>query len=268
MDRSCQKASFERTGRTIALFAVILAGALTVLFCISSSEPVYKGRRLSSWLKDLNPPSSARPGLREEAVAAMQHIGAEALPILIEHFNSRDSKWKVAAMSLLARQPLFVVQWLPASQRRLNALFGIEALGAAAAPLVPELILVLDGTNTSARPLAAQALGAIDAAHHITVPALTNALHDGEITVRIAAAESLRRLAKHPEIAAPALVKRIEVSTGLEFEQVTAAMLRFRPSATSAIPAFRLRMADADATVRKNASNALFMLQFQRPRPQ
>lgn len=251
----------------IAVFALLLVGAI-VLFWRSSSEPGYKGRRLSSWLKDLNPPRGARPGLRDEAVEAMQHIGAEALPILMENFNARDPDWKVAAMSLLARQSLFAVRWLPAPQRRLNALFGIEALGPVAAPLVPELVVVLNRTNVPARPLAAQALGAIDAEQHITVPVLANALHDGDIAVRIAAAESLRRLGKHPEIAAPALLKRIEVSTGTEFEQVTAAMLRFGPSATSAIPALRLRMADADARVREQASNAVFLIESQPRRPQ
>ena len=251
----------------IVVFALLLLGAI-VLFWAFSSEPVYKGRGLSSWLKDLNPPRGARAGLRDEAVEAIQHIGAEALPILSETFNAQDSKWKVAAMSLLARQSLFPVRWLPAPQRRLNALFGIEALGPAAAPLVPELILVLNGTNTPARPLAAQALGAIDAAHHMTVPVLANALHDGDVAVRIAAAESLRRLGKHPEIATPALLKRIEVSTGTEFEQVTAAILRFGASATSAIPAFRLRMAEPDVRVREQASNAVFLIESQPRRPQ
>ena len=124
------------------------------------SEPVYAGRTLTSWLQDLDreadDPSEMTP---EEAV---QTIGTNAIPVLMDLIQRRDTRLKLKAVDLLRQQSLVSITFTPAYAHHWHAIWGFRALGATAKPAVPHLLKLLQDDDKDVRVSAAMALRSVD----------------------------------------------------------------------------------------------------------
>ena len=162
-----------KRGRRILLIAAGAIAALTVaaLLWPSESEPAYQGKTLSEWLEIYNNPQNlaannpffratapallARSGdphkldpRRNEAADAVRHIGANALPLLLNWINHETPRlWKIRVATVRQKLPKkfqggpAVDWWLFGADydRVTLAQSGFYLLGTNASPAVPEL---------------------------------------------------------------------------------------------------------------------------------
>jgi HEAT repeat protein len=146
----------------------------------TTDEPSYQDKRLSEWvslLKDNNSDSFDVTG--NQIQLAIQSMGTNALPYLLECISYEPPRWRREIRKRLPDE--FAdngkVQGLvdgQAHDRARAAVLAFAMLGTNASPAIPELVSLMQDTNTPYRAvLAMVALGEIGDAGF---PALTNAL--------------------------------------------------------------------------------------------
>jgi HEAT repeat protein len=140
------------------------------------------------------------------ALGEMGRLAEPALPALLEELSSskrRDSGglFKVRAAEAIWRINPKADAVLPTLVRELDggdgwreAFEALGALGSAARPAIPRLLIALQGEDRGARKSAAEALGHIGSDAKKAVPALIKALGDEFVSVRLSAAEALTRI--------------------------------------------------------------------------
>ena len=126
----------RRVGLCICLGLVISAAAF---FALRPREPVYQGKRLSVWLRDLDENTLASDS-RTRAVDAVRQIGTNCVPTLVEMLHSSDSWLKRTLMELAGKQSRIRFHFTTAQERRNQAIQGIEVLGPAAIPMLIDLL--------------------------------------------------------------------------------------------------------------------------------
>jgi hypothetical protein len=251
-----RNATLERlkTGRIILLALLLSLAILGIaLWPRSKGEPIYQGRPLSGWIEDYY---SAQPKeKRDRAIEAVQHIGTNALPFLMAELCSRDTRTRTKLYELATKQHLVRVPLWPGYFRRQRATVGFKMLGPTAKPVVPELIKLLEDSNTSisVRYEAATVLGRIGPEAKAAVPVLLRLLTEPDQYMRIHAASSLGDIGADAERVVPALVGNLAHSNR-ELRYVAAVSIRkFGARAESALPALRQAGKDSDRDVRERA---------------
>jgi hypothetical protein len=120
------------------LRVALLLGALTGC---ATSDPVYKGRHLSSWLENYDVGSKTWP--QDEADAAVRYIGESAMPMVLcllrEHVKSQEYEFH---------------------EKHRCAIFAIDALGSIAAAALPALQRIAR-EDEACRPYAESAIDVI-----------------------------------------------------------------------------------------------------------
>jgi len=175
-------------------FGATLAVLVTIIGILElwKSEPVYKGRRVTDWIRDSNlfiPRSHAAAqriqAQRIETRRALRAIGSKTVPYLVDDLQYKDSLCKRA--------------WLPLRQslpQRIKR--------AAAGWTVPDW---------SVRANAANILGDLRHSSQPAVPYLVQALEDPIPAVQSAAMETLARIGANPDQLATALQARLKEPT-------------------------------------------------------
>jgi HEAT repeat protein len=234
----------------IALAVVFALVGVFVWRMAQPSEPVYKGKTLSKWLKVYTPLIWRVKGPEElseaeqDANAAVRQAGTNAIPTLLRMLRAKDSTLTTKLLDFAQWQSIFKIDYPRAEGWNLAALRGFEMLGAQAQSAVPAIIDVVDelisldseglaimalgaigssakqavpsllGWATNAgwmqRYNAITALGRIAAEPDLVVPLLTNALHDPSPDVQAAAVESLKGFGTNAKVAVPALVEYLQ----------------------------------------------------------
>ncbi|MBI3876530.1 MAG: HEAT repeat domain-containing protein [Verrucomicrobia bacterium] len=251
---------------SVALVALSLCGA-----CFGK-EPRYEGRPLGDWLTDLNGPDAAK---RQKAVAVIRQAGTNALPLLIEMIQARESPAALSAP-------------VPASTRRVQAVKGFLILGDAARPAIPALtnllstssmpspvalalskcgregvaavIAALKSDNSRVRAAATEALHVLDGSAKASVPDLLAVLKGADITACIVAARALGSIAESPEIVAPALLAKAEDRDPAVRAAMFTSLGEFGPKAGAAVSALLKFVKDKDAAVRDAACGAVWKI--------
>ena len=222
--------------RSRAIAWVVLLGLIAVaaFFALRPREPVYQGKRLSVWSRDLDENTLASNS-RNRAVDAVRQIGTNCVPTLVDMLQSSDSWLKRKLMELVGKQSRIRFHFTTAQERRSRAIRGIEVLGPAAIPMLidllndkaamptamiclsrvgPEVVWPLTCTLTNEAPQVRSAaivtLGLLRSNGQAAVPALVERLEsDTDNRVRASAANALGYIGKEPEVAVPALVKHL-----------------------------------------------------------
>src|SRR6185503_18829487 len=150
---------------------------LVVFNALGKPEPVYRGRTVTAWARDLNNPD---PLVRSNATEAVRALGPEAAPALARTLGKRDSLFKKPFLAFAPRLPVTWRQKLSRVLKPFNAtadrLGAVQALGLLGtnAPVQPFLKALRD-PDRQVSALAAAALGGIGAP---AVPGLVAALDD------------------------------------------------------------------------------------------
>jgi hypothetical protein len=150
-----------RSKRRILLAATVVIALIVLTWAIfRSPEPAYEGVPLSVWLQryeDLNYFTVSEQSWHREADEAVRNIGTNALPILLELIDAKDSRFKLKMMDLAGKQSVIKTHFTTAKTRQQIALTAFRVLGPAAKPAIPKLGEIL----ASGQWMAAPALSAI-----------------------------------------------------------------------------------------------------------
>ena len=224
IDCACVK---RLTSACLSAGGLALAGlAIHFLF---PGEPVYHGKRLSSWVADLHPRmGEAR---QQEAELALRAIGTNAVPYLLELLQHREPPLLSGLREFSQRTKTFLrmdsqleLPWVAVVERDLQLSAAFAALGPSARPAFPALTRLLlrpETTSVSAsalarigpdafgplsralesphaevRAAAAGAIGIMPGDLARIIPALQKALADSDKFVRINAVISLGQIAE------------------------------------------------------------------------
>ena len=181
-------------------------------------QPVHQGKAIAQWIRDL---AADDYQVRGAAAEAVQAIGPEAVPYLIDALRQHELKF--------AKE---IFQWM----RRI--------------PFVRH-----EPVNASLlREQAAEQLGALSTKSHLVVPALVAALQDSEPEVTASVQRALRRIGTP---AVPQLAQALS-RRNARIRQGAAEILRdFGLRARAAVPALREALADNKPIVRRRAAEAL-----------
>jgi peptidoglycan/xylan/chitin deacetylase (PgdA/CDA1 family) len=269
-----------------ALLTVVLLG---VLF---PREPVYQGRRLSVWLREVPSFSTGFSDPNQPAKRALQHVGTNAIPFLMERLQSRDPQWKVDGVRWLESRYDVNFTAALAEVKREQAVNGFFALGRIAEPAIPELSALVTGADKGDALYALAALQAIGGPQTMpvvfsvltnddsflregalryvgnfrsharaAVPVLVKNLDANEKSVRASAAAALGQIGLAPELAVPALIQCLAVETGGVRREAVLALAAFGTNAIAALPALRALAESPDEELRRAARVAVVRVQ-------
>src|SRR5687767_9839644 len=121
---------------------ILVAVALCLLLGVTiatwpAREPRYGGRKLTSWMADLDNWSVADTNA---AVArAIRAMGPQCVPWVMRGLRAEDSWLKLKLLKLAAKQSIISVKFEPASKMRFRAIRAASALGPEARAVIPLL---------------------------------------------------------------------------------------------------------------------------------
>ena len=196
--------------------AVAIATLLIALTLLTRSrapiEPEYQGCPLHHWVQTLNTTNS---GPESDAQKAIDHIGTNALPFLVNWIAYDPHPTKVGRFTanLLVAIPAArklgpIRRWVYPDQNQValaeSAKCSFRVLGPRAAPAVPALASLLGPSkDPGVAPCAVDALCCIGPA---AMPALINALTNGNPDARFWSATAMTSMGTNARPAVPALI--------------------------------------------------------------
>lgn len=124
------------------MFASLGALACVVIVAAFSAhqEPRWEGQRLSCWLYvGYGVGMTHGETDKDNADAAVKHIGVKALPYLIHELGAKFSHTRWKLWQLHQQQPLIYFDYTYPDERRARAIGGFEALGKIAEPALPQI---------------------------------------------------------------------------------------------------------------------------------
>lgn len=186
----------------LVFFAVCIFAVL-VFFVVSQAKPglMHSGRSLKSWLWELEAASFDRDEQLlkcPEAVAAIQAIGASALPLLLDYLQATNGGVRDRLSFAVEELQLDRGPFDHSERRQQIAASGFVALGEAATPAIPELLRLLYQTKNG--NYAHVCLGAVGTN---ALPSLIAALRNDSATVQTRAILALRRMGTNAAAATP-----------------------------------------------------------------
>jgi HEAT repeat protein len=208
------------------------------------SGPKLQGKRVITWMDDL---ASREIPVRDKAKQTIQANAKDFLPVLVAMMKAQDSEQRQKWATVLN------VEYPPSYTLRLGAVRGFTVLGAAAAPVIPELLPLL-AVQDAGLDVAA-AFGAIG---KDAVTPLVQKLADPDKQVRAMAAASLSRM-KPGEAAgaSDALLKGLQDADGTVRSWVATAVGKSQVKAELAIPILITMLEDKETSVVAAAATAL-----------
>jgi hypothetical protein len=167
-------------------------------------EPHYHGRSATQWLHAYHYApfrSNASPTV-QESEDALRALGTNAIPAIVRLLHARDSKFKLAAISLLRRQSFFQVPLTDVRDTRIMAFRGLVVLGKDALPAMPALIQFTNDADEQMRLMAMECLVLMEPDQNTLLPILLKLANDTDRNIQINAAYTLSML--YPQAAAKA----------------------------------------------------------------
>jgi hypothetical protein len=265
-----QTGLITRWAKVVCVVALAIALGGLAWICLGSHEPAYQGRPLNAWMEEFNKYLMAGAGSperarRDQAQAAIRHIGNGALPSLLSMAGAKDSALKTSLITLASKQSLLKFPLHPASYYHAKATWGFDALGSAAKPAVPGLISLLRDKDWQVRASAAQCLAFIGPAAEEAVPALLQVLNeagDDHGPLLENSMSALSCIHAKAETVVPVLLEYINGSRKSWNYSASAmdALRRYRGEAKAAVPAILPYLNDPDSYRRSSAYATLWAI--------
>ena len=155
---------------------------------VHRAEPRYAGKGLRLWLEAYC--AAEFEGDQEDARRAIQQIGTNAIPCLLEMLSEKDSRFTATLDSVLLRHGVRI-RFGTAEQHRTLAIGGFRALRSTARCATPDLLRLARDENLEVRVAALRSLGGINPVPKEVMPAIKGCLNDSNLVVRLYAAEAM-----------------------------------------------------------------------------
>jgi hypothetical protein len=139
----------KRVHIALAVLLVMLAGVIGWQM-LHLREPIYQGKRLSSWLEAYKLYGVAGVETwqvrveQQEADEAVRRIGTNALPTLLRMLRAKDSALKAKLMDLAQKQHFIHINYIPADELNYRACSAFGVLRAKAQSAVPAMIRIYE----------------------------------------------------------------------------------------------------------------------------
>lgn len=229
----------NKRSKIIGLVLAALILGVIVVVGSWSREPSYRGRTLTSWLRQYSgaPRDYTQP--TSEAAVAIRAIGAErAMPHLLRMAQAQDGPIRRWIIRKNRNWDIPCLSMREAEMTQEFAIAGFEALGTNCASAVPQLVRLIGDTNYACtavrclvgigkpaegpvcqaltnpspevRGIAAWQLTRVTDDPEVYLARLNGPLNDPNARVRSAAVLALRSQAHHPEAVIPLLVKALQ----------------------------------------------------------
>jgi HEAT repeat protein len=240
--------------RRILLAVLLVAVGGIILWRVSRPhDPVYRGERLSQWLKGYDPRVTIEN--KDEVDDAIRHIGTNAIPTLLGMLRSKDSAMTAAALMWAQSAGIWIDR---AEVKNVEAARGFEVLGASAKDAVPALIEIYKlKISPESQWMTAYAIGGIGPAAKDAIPQLLQGATNAEKALRYCAVRSLGQIHSEPEVAVPALIRALNDSDHQVRREAAKALGTFGASATGAVPALVAAFKSHDTHIIKTVADAL-----------
>jgi len=276
----------------VALLVAVLGASGWLVLRPQKPEPVYQGKTLSTWMEQYYrmgdesayrnknagaPPPTNSAALREEAAIALREIGTNAIPYYLKLAATRISPMQMQIMyNKVFSKVSWRTPWLGTacyrwatefSENPQKALLGFQLLGPAAKSTVPDLIHLMQTSDSrNSRRSAAYALSFIGPAAKDAVPALVQNFKDPYEMVRDATVTALFAIAQdhdtyrwRPECAAvmvPALSQLLS-DTNTDVLRVVFMLSDLQGEARPAVPALMPFLNDTNVQISSATQNAI-----------
>ena len=171
---------------------LLLLGVGAVTFVLTALmhpyEPVHQGQRLSEWLEQFDRSPHPSQG-SEQATKAIETIGSNAVPYLVQMLETKDSRLKAKFVQLMRKQSVINIPFQLAVERRRSACQAFLILGSKAKAAIPNVSNMLED-----KELYLDAEQALFVIGKESIPELTKACANTNCTLRIQAAIVLAKL--------------------------------------------------------------------------
>jgi len=291
--------------RRVILAAVVflLVGVGVFLFTRPAPEPMYKGKSVSAWFNDFLPSSLENSAKANAARTAIRAIGTNAVPKVIELLRCRDSAPRKLFIRLAAKQKVLTFRFRPSAERlnlvgmrgaqllgtnagatapyltpflnhsnyytRMSALIALQRIGPEAKGSAPALFKVLaSDPDPRVRLTAFQTIGSLRLRNAEVFPAVTNALSDGDRSIRVEVLHWLTGTGIEPSKLAPVFVDQLRGSDPIVKTVAMRELAWMKIDVTNAIPFLEQLTNDPDVQVKLAARGTLERLTGKHfPRP-
>jgi hypothetical protein len=212
---------------------------------------------------------SALRKLACEALAFCDPNEVDVVPVLLTAaLHDKDEKVRNSADASLAHLNLSHEQAVAACVRQLkDARHAEAALRNSGALAVAALTDVLGTREPAAKEKALRILGCLGEAAAAAAPAVTAALRDKDMVIRLAAAKCLWNITKEAAIVVPVLVALLDEKWSAAeqagearrrfLQTVIEALCRIGPAAHAAVPALTAKTKDKNRNISESATSAL-----------
>ena len=176
----------KKSRRNLVLTLLAVLGFVLLCLGLRPREPVYQGKRLSDWFRELDswPAKGSEP-----ATKAIREIGTNALPYLISALQADDSALKVKLFGFIRRQSLIRLRLRLADENCDTAYKALLILGQKATNAIPDIGRMINERNMTGR-----AMMALFAIGGDSIPVLVEACNHTNPSVRAEAAFVLCKL--------------------------------------------------------------------------
>ncbi len=245
----------------LATFVLLMAAGALYLSASHTSQPVYQGKELSSWLEAYDPYLrwKVTPAQKQEADAAVSHIGTNSIPTLLRMLRARDWRWSARFLEWLSKVRIFKIKRsLPAENLQFAAANAFSVLGTEASNAVPKLIEIYkQNISESSRYYTVLSLWAIGPAANAAVPTLVESMPGSKPEIRSAIVSEFARIHANPELVVPALIKNLNDPQPLNRQDTVRLLGSFGTNAKQATSDLNKLRNDPSDTVRREVTNAL-----------
>ena|SRR5437867_6584962 len=243
----------QRKGKNRFLLAAISLAVLLATFFgfLSHRQPSYQNRTVNSWLKQVYDTKRSQP----EALDALNKMGADAVPPLIEALAKTDSSVDRLYRRIYIQMPAGIRRVLPmpveADTLRCAAQ-GALLNNKHTREFMPELVRCLKEGNSKTRLYAAGVVADwIRAEDTFCIPTLIEVLNDRDAQVRDYAAHALSTFGPTAKAATPALEERLtDTSAQVRITAAMALSAIDAHTATRTIPVLKEAMTNGDSRIR------------------
>ena len=209
---------------SLAILAIALPVG-TAIFALRPREPAYQGRTLRSWLKEFD---DGYESADTNAIAAIQAIGTNGLPVLLAELEYEEPLWREKYREIADKLPIVKPRLQPPWNRDLWAAYAFHALGAEGKPAISALSgLLFQGRSAIPAAFALAGIG------QDALPELANALSHTNARIRMAVVEGLGGWRGNARTVVPLLIKTLADESQLvrrEAAQALGELERFNKS--------------------------------------